>query len=319
MRAIIHGGMYRTGTTSLQAALTRHRPLLRRSGILYPGTPASASFPDSQHSYLFSKALGRDLGACEAYLAEICDMAKAADCNTVLLSSELGSAFPEVPDSFPGFLAELRRHFDPIRFHFVLREPIGYATSFYRELVSYGYCSPAKDYAVTQIVNYLLRPCNLVSFYLQKVPDEVSFWSYEELAQKDIVKALARAMTDVELPSREAPRLNTSEERIGDAATLLLAPLRALLGQALGDHAFGARTKAELAKYVDRDLLRRAVRNGAAENLKALYLRVTGENVRAVYAQYRETILRPVQGLPEGLRYLVTPQECADRQERNTP
>lgn len=230
MRAIIHGGMYRTGTTSLQAALTHHRPLLRRSRILYPGTPASASFPDTQHSYLFSKALGRDMAACEAYLAETCAAATATNCDTVLLSSELGSSFPEKPESFAEFLPLLRRFFDPIRFHFVLREPISYATSLYRELASYGYCSLAKDFAVDRIVELLLNPSKLVSFYLQKVPGEVSFWSYEELAQRGIVQSLVLAMTNVDLPSEETPRLNTSEARIGDRATLLLAPLRALLG-----------------------------------------------------------------------------------------
>lgn len=312
MRAIIHGGLYRTGTTSLQAVLSHNRPLLRQAGILYPGTPASASFPDTQHSHLFSKALGRDTAACETYLAEICDAAKAARCATVLLSSELGSSFPEVPESFAEFLALLRRHFDPIRFHFVLREPISYATSFYRELVSYGYCSAAKDYAVDRIVNYLLTPSRLVTFYLQKVPGEVSFWSYEELAQRGIVKALVLAMTNIELPSETAPRLNTSEARIEDASTLLLAPLRALLGQALGDHAFGASTNAELKKYVDLDLLHQAMRADAADELKATYLRVTAENVQAVYAENRDRILRPIQELPEGLRRLVTPQESTD-------
>jgi hypothetical protein len=309
MRAIIHGGMYRTGTTSLQAALTRHRPLLRRSGILYPGTPASASFPDTQHSYLFSKALGRDMAACEAYLAEICETARAAQCDTVLLSSELGSSFPEMADSFAEFLAALRRYFDPIRFHFVLREPISYATSLYRELASYGYCSVAKDFAVDRIVELLLNPSKLVAFYLQKVPGEVSFWSYQELAQRDIVRSLVLAMTNVDLPSGKALQLNTSASRIEDASTLLLAPLRALLGQALGDHAFGARTNAELAKYVDFAKLGQAMRADAADELKALYLRVTSENVRAVYAENRSRILRPIESLPEGLRRLLTPQD----------
>ena len=323
MRAIIHGGLYRTGTTSLQAVLSHSRPLLTRAGILYPGTPASASFPDTQHSYLFSKALGRDTAACENYLAEICDAAKAARCDTVLLSSELGSAFPEAPEapqSFAEFLALLRRHFDPIRFHFVLREPISYATSLYRELVSYGYCSAARDFAVDRIVELLLNPSRLVSFYLQKVPGEVSFWSYEELTQRGIVKALVLAMTNIELPSETAPRLNTSEARIEDASTLLLAPLRALLGQALGDHAFGASTNAELKKYVDLDLLRQAMRADAADELKATYLRVTAENVQAVYANNRDRVLGAIQDLPEGLRRLVTPQEgSAGRQERRMP
>lgn len=53
------------------------------------------------------------------------------------------------------------------------------------------------------------------------------------------------------------------------------------------------------------------MRADAADELKALYLRVTSENVQAVYAENRGTILQPIQDLPEGLRRLLTPQEGA--------
>lgn len=311
MRAIIHGGMYRTGTTSLQAALSGNRPLLQSAGILYPGTPPSASFPDTQHSHLFSKALRRDTAECETYLAGICASAAAANCDTVLLSSELGTSFPELPDSFADFIGLLRRHFDAIRFHFVLREPLGYATSLYRELISYGYCSASRMFAVDRIRQFLRNPSDLVAFYLREIPGEVNFWSYEELAQRGLVRTLVRAMTNVEFPSDDEPRLNRSHDRVGDPSVFLLAPLRALLGQALGDHAYGARTSAELAKYVDSDLLRQAMSADAAEELRAIYLRVTEENVRAVYAENREELLQPIQDLPEGLRRLLTPNEGA--------
>ena len=309
MRIIIHGGLYRTGTTSLQSALTKNRPLLQSAEILYPGSPSSASFPDTQHSYLFSKALARDFAACEAHLAEIHEAAMAANCDTVLLSSELGSSFPEIPESFAEFVAALRRHFDPIRFHFVLREPIGYATSLYRELISYGYCSTSRIFSSSQIKQLLLNPSNLVSFYSREIPGEVNFWSYKELTQRGIVSTLTRAMTNVEFPHEEEPRLNTSRDRAGDPSMMLLAPLRSLIGEAVGDHAFGARTSAELAKYVDNDLLRQAMRADAAEELKALYFRVTAENVEAVYRKHRDEILEAIRPLPDGLRRLLTPQE----------
>ncbi len=53
------------------------------------------------------------------------------------------------------------------------------------------------------------------------------------------------------------------------------------------------------------------MRADAAEELRAIYLRVTEENVRTVYADNREELLQPVQDLPEGLRRLLTPNEGA--------
>ena len=38
LRVVIHGGMHKTGTTSLQRVLAAHRPLLDEHGIFYPGT-----------------------------------------------------------------------------------------------------------------------------------------------------------------------------------------------------------------------------------------------------------------------------------------
>ena len=38
MQLVIHAGVHRTGTTSLQRALEKARPALAARGIVYPGT-----------------------------------------------------------------------------------------------------------------------------------------------------------------------------------------------------------------------------------------------------------------------------------------
>ncbi|WP_205820940.1 hypothetical protein [Methylobacterium nonmethylotrophicum] len=59
-RAIIHIGTPRTGTSSLQMLLHRHRDDLRRAGILYPTlAPRSAPVPHASHQYLGETLDGR--------------------------------------------------------------------------------------------------------------------------------------------------------------------------------------------------------------------------------------------------------------------
>jgi hypothetical protein len=59
-RAIIHLGLPRTGTTSVQRVLTRLRPELAHAGILYPAlTPRSAAEPHLSHQHLGETLDGR--------------------------------------------------------------------------------------------------------------------------------------------------------------------------------------------------------------------------------------------------------------------
>lgn len=89
-RAILHIGTPRTGTTSLQHILVRHRAALAARGVLYPElTPRSAAQPHLSHQYLGEALDGRRpaaereelLRALEAQLA-------ASQADVVILSYE---------------------------------------------------------------------------------------------------------------------------------------------------------------------------------------------------------------------------------------
>jgi hypothetical protein len=78
-RAILHIGMPRTGTTSLQRVLTSLRPQLAQAGVLYPALdPRSASEPHLNHQCLGEALDGRRsasertelLGQLDAHLAK---------------------------------------------------------------------------------------------------------------------------------------------------------------------------------------------------------------------------------------------------------
>lgn len=89
-RVVLHLGMPRTGSTTLQHVWTRHRAALRELGILYPDlTPASAERPHLSHQHLGETMQGRrpraELDELLARLGR--DLRSGAD--TVILSHEM--------------------------------------------------------------------------------------------------------------------------------------------------------------------------------------------------------------------------------------
>jgi hypothetical protein len=89
-RAIVHVGLPRTGTTTVQRVLTRLRPELLRAGILYPElTPRSAAEPHLSHQHLGEALDGR---RPRRELAELLDSLAQkltdSDADTVVLSYE---------------------------------------------------------------------------------------------------------------------------------------------------------------------------------------------------------------------------------------
>ncbi len=115
-RAIIHIGTPRTGTSSLQMLLHRHRGDLHRAGVLYPDlTPASAPQPHVSHQHLGETLDGRrprrERGELIAHLDRA--LAESRD-EVVLLSYESLCLLPPWHRA-PGLLCGLfeRRGFRP--------------------------------------------------------------------------------------------------------------------------------------------------------------------------------------------------------------
>jgi hypothetical protein len=103
-RAFVHIGTPRTGTTSLQRVLTRHRAALAEAGVLYPDlTPRSAAEPHLSHQHLGEALAGRRparekrelLDRLDAALAETaCDVAVISYESLCLIPASRGA--PEI-------------------------------------------------------------------------------------------------------------------------------------------------------------------------------------------------------------------------------
>jgi hypothetical protein len=102
----IHIGTHKTGTTSIQWALNRHREALERRGFLYPraGVPAEH---DGHHNIgweLYGGAAFRaEHGSTDDLLEEI-----RASERDVVLSSELFGVAAHNPARFTSFISRLK-------------------------------------------------------------------------------------------------------------------------------------------------------------------------------------------------------------------
>jgi hypothetical protein len=89
-RAILHIGTPRTGTTSFQHILVRHRKSLEARGILYPElTPRSAAMPHLSHQHLGEVLDGRrPVSERGELLARLEALLAATSADTVVISYE---------------------------------------------------------------------------------------------------------------------------------------------------------------------------------------------------------------------------------------
>ncbi|MGY2050305.1 hypothetical protein [Methylobacterium sp. JK268] len=88
-RAIIHIGTPRTGSSSLQTLLFRHRGALREAGIVYPDLTPSGARPHLSHQYLGAALAGRrPRRECRDLLATLDGTLAASTADVALISYE---------------------------------------------------------------------------------------------------------------------------------------------------------------------------------------------------------------------------------------
>ena len=95
--------------------------------------------------------------------------AAARNCKTVLLSSELATSFHQFPEGFARWAETTQRLFDDVRYVFVVRDAVGYATSMYRELVKSGRASFHYDAVKDELLKQLCLQQRSIAF-LTKSP-----------------------------------------------------------------------------------------------------------------------------------------------------
>jgi len=131
-RLIIHAGVHRTGTTAVQHAFSRNRPLLNAYGLAYPRDVADppADVPDRRafnHANLVWALNGKrlPLDRVSGWLKR----ATADGSRTVLLSSE---DFSRITDLY--FLDRLQEEFE-IEIVFYLRRQDDWVNSWYSQVI----------------------------------------------------------------------------------------------------------------------------------------------------------------------------------------
>ncbi|MEG6509454.1 hypothetical protein V6C03_10780 [Methyloligella sp. 2.7D] len=147
-RAIVHAGLPKTATSTIQNACFEEREMLRKhAGIVYPGSDPAQQlalrtiFSDTPHSHPSSINKGkhnrRKLRAeLDQTLAALTAEIEQSDAPVVLLSNEALTNFNA--GELTRFREWLARLVDSIEIFYVVREPVAYATSAMQQILKQG-------------------------------------------------------------------------------------------------------------------------------------------------------------------------------------
>lgn len=308
---VFHGGHYKTGTTSLQHTLRHCEPALAAAGILYPRGPADGQFSDVQHADLMADSFAGRHERVESCLAEIVEAAAAKNCKTVLLSSELATSFHQFPEGFARWAETTQRLFDDVRYVFVVRDAIGYATSMYRELVKSGRASFHYDAVKDELLKQLCLQQRSIAFFRKWDSKRVKHLSFRALAADSLVRDLVRALVKFEIDPAIVAYLNSSEKKAQNIPALLLNDVHALLGAQLGRDALANDVRGMVKAGVKRGKLRRAFEDEFAAKIEQAFLDVTATHVRRVFDSEHTTFQRSLTRVPKKIREWLAAEALA--------
>ena len=149
-RIIVHAGLSKTGSTSIQASCERHRELLRSHGVIYPGfqfggkdfenhsLPLTLAVSERPGRYAlglrqrFGEEVAEAIAACRGQFREILD--EGGD--TLVLSSERIAGFE--PDDLAALAALLEPRSERVSLLLYLRSPFELLESILQERAKAG-------------------------------------------------------------------------------------------------------------------------------------------------------------------------------------
>ena len=211
---IVHAGYHKTGTTSIQVALTNARERLRAAGILYPLCGVPKEFPYGQHLLPWS-LMDRPpaphffhLGSRQELWRSLCDEIEASSASLVILSSE---EFDRLSFAEISVLARLlsEYHIAPMIF---LRSHAGLIESMYRTYVIHmGYSAPIARFAAEEAPR--LDYANMLRDWAAIADQDLIVLSYEdERVRRDSIAAFFGAIdvNDEVLAESRSIRVNES-------------------------------------------------------------------------------------------------------------
>lgn len=299
---IFHGGHYKTGTTSLQHALRASEAGLAAAGILYPHGLPDAQFTDVQHADLVTDCFTGKFDRVEAYLAQVAADAKAKNCGTVLLSSELSTSFHRFPDQFKRWLEIAQRHFAQVRYVFVVRDAPSYATSMYRELIKSGRASFHFDMVKEELARLLCEQQRSIAFFRSWDASSVTLFSFKALAEDRLVERLVKGMVGYDLDPMVSAVLNSSVRNAQNIAALLLNDVYALIGASMGLDPLAKAVRATVKASVKRGRLKRAFDEELTATIEQAFLTVTRDNVQRTLDQNRAMFSNSLKDMPADAR-----------------
>lgn len=299
---VFHGGHYKTGTTSLQHSLRASESGLAAAGILYPRGPADGQFSDVQHADLIGDTFAGRHDRVEQYLAGIIETAKAQNCKTILLSAELATSFHQFPEPFARWSETTGRLFDDVRYVFVVRDAVGYATSMYRELVKSGRASFHYDVVKDELVRQLCLQQHSIRFFRRWNPKRVTLLSFRTLAEGSLVRDLVRALVKYEIDPAIVAYLNSSQKKAQNIAALLLNDIYALMGAHLQQEALATNVRKLVKENVQRGKLKRAFSEEFSARIEQAFLDVTEAHVRRAFESEQPAFRRSLSRVPKKAR-----------------
>ena len=313
---VFHGGHYKTGTTSLQHTLRHCESALAAAGVLYPRGPADGQFSDVQHADLMADSFAGRHDRVETYLGGVIEAAAAKNCKTVLLSSELATSFHQFPERFARWTETTQRLFDDVRYVFVVRDAVGYATSMYRELVKSGRASFHYDAVKNELLKQLTLQQRSIAFFRKWDRKRVKHLSYRTLAADSLVRDLVRALVKFKIDPAIVAFLNSSEKKAQNIPALLLNDVHALLGAQMGQDALANTVRAVVKAGVKRGKLRRAFDDEFAARIEQAFLDVTASHVRRVFESEQAAFQRSLSRVPKKIREWLSAESVAGEADR---
>jgi hypothetical protein len=308
---VFHGGHYKTGTTSLQHTLRHCEEALARAGILYPRGPADGQFSDVQHAEIVTHSFAGRHDRVQEYLAGVAQAAAAQGCGTVLLSSELATSFHRFPGAFQRWSDILQDLFEDVRYVFVVRDAVSYATSMYRELVKSGRASFHFDAVKDQLAGELCMQQRSIAFFRKWDRRRVELLSFRLLSADNLVRDLVRALVGFEIDPAIVAYLNSSEKKAQNIPALLLNDVYALVGAHLQQDALSINVRSLVRAGVKRGKLRRAFDDEFATLIEQAFLQVTESHVRRIFEGDQAAFRRSLSRLPVKVRQWLAEQSAA--------
>lgn len=304
MKAVFHLGMHKTGTTSFQRALSDARDSLRTQGILYPQSPAPASFVH-QHADMVDMARRGQFKKIGSYLDAV--RAEAEGMRAVLFSSEEFSALSNDATAFDKLYAAVRSRFDDVDAVLVVRNLIDAIASTLLQQIDSGGRTPTmlfKESHVTQLMSDMVRK---VQFIKARFPG-VRIVDYKLARDSgDLNNYIARACLQDDAPQLANLRLNVAERRDEGVVSLLKVQLRGVLAQMHAASPYGSQVSAELATLLDESKLHQAVNADAAKDFARRYHQHVTNLVLRVYQSQADAIAESTHGLSAAERAILLP------------